>query len=394
MSNVLVGNCSEVMAGMDAASVDAIVCDPPYGLKFMGKAWDHGVPGVPFWTAALRVAKPGAHLLAFGGTRTHHRLACAIEDAGWEIRDCLMWLYGSGFPKSHDVSKAIDKATGAEREVVALNPNSRPAKRKGGAGFDATVGGEPLGDMCITAPATHEAQQWSGWGTALKPAWEPIIMARKPLDGTVANNTLTHGCGGLNIDGCRVEGVPPSTVQGQSDNKEIYAADQRDKRAFTPHPTGRWPANVIHDGSQEVLDGFPETKSAGKARVGGKATQGGEGGLLGVGNHEGNGMRYGDNGGSAARFFYCAKANKKDRGDGNTHPTVKPTALMQYLCRLVTPPGGTVLDPFAGSGSTLLAAHAEGFSSIGIEINPTYCDLIAARLEKLTGKEVGLWAAQ
>jgi len=304
------GDCRDIMATMDASSVDAIVTDPPYGLAFMGKDWDHGVPGVEFWREALRVAKPGAHLLAFGGTRTFHRLACAIEDAGWEIRDTIMWVYGSGFPKSHDVSKAIDKAAG-------------------------------------------ETGQWSGWGTALKPAYEPIIVARKPLCGTVAENVLRHGTGALNIDGCRAG--------------------------------ARWPANVIHDGVM----------------------------------HE------------HGRYFYCAKASLADREDGleglepqrvargssnnltqwvngtrsyddldprskglaiircNHHPTVKPTELMRYLVRLVTPPGGVVLDPFCGSGSTGRGAILEGMSFIGIDLDAEYLEIARRRINAcLTPMEV------
>ena len=293
MIRVICGDCREVMAGMDAASVESIVCDPPYGLAFMGKAWDHGVPGVPFWTAALRVAKPGAHLLAFGGTRTHHRLACAIEDAGWEIRDCLMWLYGTGFPKSHNL--------------------------KG---------------------------QWAGWGTALKPAWEPIIMARKPLVGTVAANVLEHGTGAVNVDGCRVgtEEVLGRAKGGWLKGGYVGGKTPQWNSLGTTKEGGRWPANLILD------------EQAGQIR-----------------------NAYGDTGGPS-RFFYCAKASKAERGEGNTHPTVKPIALMRYLCRLVTPPGGTVLDPFAGSGSTLLAAQAEGFAAIGIEIDETYLEICKARL--------------
>jgi hypothetical protein len=192
------GDCRKAMCEMQPESVDAIVTDPPYGLSFMGKGWDHGVPGVEFWTEAMRVAKPGAHLLAFGGTRTYHRLACAIEDAGWEIRDCVMWVYGSGFPKSHDVSKAIDKAAGAEREVVGQYASFRPNEHA-----DTKYNGNLHTSGNITAPATNAARQWSGWGTALKPAWEPIIVARKPLVGTVAANVMQHGVGGINVDGCQ-----------------------------------------------------------------------------------------------------------------------------------------------------------------------------------------------
>ncbi len=378
---ILLGDCRDVMATLDAVSIDSIVTDPPYGLSFMGKGWDHGVPGADFWIEAMRVTKPGAHLLAFGGTRTYHRLACAIEDAGWEIRDCVMWVYGSGLPKSHDVSKAIDKAAGAERE--------------------------------ITAPVTEDAKRWNGWGTALKPAYEPIIVARKPLVGTVAENVLTHGTGGINVDGCRV-GRDTGDVSGwslsgskASENRAMsggnYARDAK------PDADGRWPANLIHDGSDEVTAGFPNAGGGfGKrgALNGGATSCGFKGGMQEVG--------YGDSG-SAARFFYCAKASKSDRDEGcdelpskqmglyaqdewsrqhmgstpdarrearhNTHPTVKPTALMRYLCRLVTPPGGLVLDPFAGSGSTGKAAILEGFRFVGIEQDETYAAIARARID-------------
>jgi len=347
------GDCREVMATLDAESVDAVVCDPPYGLSFMGKGWDHGVPGEEFWTEALRVAKPGAHLLAFGGTRTYHRLACAIEDAGWEIRDCVMWVYGSGFPKSHDVSKAIDKAAGAERPRVS----------GGQGGNNAILGARKSGEAI-----SGEAIQWSGWGTALKPAWEPIIVARKPLVGTVAENVLTHGTGGIKVDGCRVgtDGTRRHTNHTmRGGNFENHSPGER---INCGSESGRWPANLIHDGSN------------------------GPSSLLG----------------SAARFFYCAKASKADRDEGcegmkpqnnmrvngpreseeakhatklsNHHPTVKPTSLMRYLCRLVTPPGGVVLDPFTGSGSTGKAAVLEGFDFVGIEREAEYVEIARARI--------------
>jgi site-specific DNA-methyltransferase (adenine-specific) len=386
------GDCREVMATLDAESVDAVVCDPPYGLSFMGKGWDHGVPGEEFWTAALRVAKPGAHLLAFGGTRTYHRLACAIEDAGWEIRDCVMWVYGSGFPKSHDVSKAIDKAAGAEREVVGVMPDRWTGK----SSVLNFATDRPQSEVNVTgAPATDAARQWSGWGTALKPAWEPIIVARKPLCGTVDENVLTHGTGGINVDGGRVgteqrtnssAGTPGGgrmrscnrvdrgdgkTPDGR-DLANVIAYADRSKQRQPQQVLGRWPANLIHDGSD------------------------GPSSLLG----------------SAARFFYCAKASKADRDEGceglaerltmrygekaqgplpqqtpskpvaqrNHHPTVKPTALMRYLCRLVTPPGGVVLDPFTGSGSTGKAAVCEGFDFVGIEREAEYVEIARARI--------------
>jgi site-specific DNA-methyltransferase (adenine-specific) len=408
------GDCREVMATLDAESVDAVVCDPPYGLSFMGKGWDHGVPGEEFWTQALRVAKPGAHLLAFGGTRTYHRLACAIEDAGWEIRDCVMWVYGSGFPKSHDVSKAIDKAAGAERETAGpkVYAGGHVQNHSGVAHGGSYCGFDHSGTTMATAPATDAARQWSGWGTALKPAWEPIIVARKPLCGTVAENVLTHGTGGINVDGCRVKGTwstwrkKDGTVSEQNqDSHAIYGQGMGDVRN-PEHSAGRWPANLIHDGSEEVVGLFPVTKT-GVCPADGAG--GYEGGLRRRDNR--SAMNGGDSG-SAARFFYCAKASKADRDEGceglaerltmrygekaqgplpqqtpskpvpqrNHHPTVKPTALMRYLCRLVTPPGGVVLDPFTGSGSTGKAAVCEGFDFVGIEREAEYVEIARARI--------------
>ena len=375
------GDCRLVMATMDAESIDAIVTDPPYGLSFMGKGWDHGVPDVEFWTEAIRVAKPGAHLLAFGGTRTYHRLACAIEDAGWEIRDCVMWVYGSGFPKSHDVSKAIDKAAGAERELVGKKHVTNAAQGKG-LGHGNLIGGKVVsGFIDITAPATDAARKWSGWGTALRPAWEPIIVARKSLDGTVAENVLRHGTGAINVDGCRV-GTEVRTYGGMSANKPEVGTFRDDNwvpKDIEVTVSGRWPANFIHDGSDEVV------------------------GLTG----------------DAARFFYCAKASKADRDEGcdeltasrggalnmrtdlhaqangmdtgprrNHHPTVKPTDLMRYLCRLVTQPGGIVLDPFMGSGSTGKAAMLEGFGFVGIEQEAEYVAIAGARIDAARNKSV------
>jgi site-specific DNA-methyltransferase (adenine-specific) len=343
MHTLHLGDCLDVLRAMPDCSVDSVVTDPPYGLKFMGKAWDYDVPSVEIWAECLRVLKPGGHLLAFAGTRTQHRMACRIEDAGFEIRDMLAWVYGSGFPKSLDVSKAIDRAAGAEREVVGQ------CKR---TGKEAGTYGAMAGDNLLTAPATPEAQQWSGWGTALKPSWECVTMARKPLAGTVAANVLEHGTGALNVDGCRVEGTVPCTTQGQSASAGmIYGSDQRELRRFEPNTSGRWPANLIHDGSEEVVRLFPT-----------------------------------DTEGSAARYFYTAKASRAERR-GITHPTVKPLDLMAYLCRLVTPPGGIVLDPFAGSGTTLEAAVGEGFQAIGIERDP---ENFAMAEHRMNGAQLGL----
>jgi site-specific DNA-methyltransferase (adenine-specific) len=303
---------------MPDASVDAVVTDPPYGLSFMGKKWDYDVPGTDVWAECLRVLKPGGHLLAFAGTRTQHRMCVRIEDAGFEIRDMIAWVYAQGFPKSHNLD----------------------GERK-------------------------------GWGTSLKPALEPVTVARKPLTGTVAENVQEWGTGAINVDGCRVGTETrwnPSAGNKNLDNRHTVTPISKHGETLGRDCFGRWPANLIHDGSDEVVAGFP-----------------------------------GDDSGSASRFFYCAKASTADREDGvagvagvagcygnfadktrpkhkNHHPTVKPTALMQYLCRLVTPPGGTVLDPFTGSGSTGKAAILEGFNFIGIEREAEYVEIARARI--------------
>jgi len=365
--DIRVGDCREVMAGMGPASVDAIVCDPPYGLAFMGKAWDHGVPGVPFWAEALRVAKPGAHFVAFGGTRTHHRLTCAIEDAGWEIRDCLMWLYGSGFPKSLDVSKAIDKAAG----------ECRPRVRGGQGGTNTILGARKPGEAISGEAISGEAIAWAGWGTALKPAYEPIILARKPLAGTVAANVLAHGTGALNVDGCRigttVETWPCSAKYSRFDPGSPSKGTQK----LGPPPPGRWPANVCLDeaAARLVDEASGERPGMQINSVHRRGATTGKG--LGYGSSSpstpAEAVGYSDTGG-AARFFYTAKASSSERhaAGRNLHPTVKPVDLMRWLCRLVTPPGGLILDPFCGSGSTGIAALAEGFRFIGIEIDAEY----------------------
>jgi DNA modification methylase/transcriptional regulator with XRE-family HTH domain len=410
MIELLHGDCLYRLRELPDYSVDACVTDPPYGLSFMGKAWDYDVPAAAVWREVLRVLKPGGHLLAFAGTRTQHRMAVQIEDAGFEIRDMIAWVYGSGFPKSLDVSKAIDKHGGAsvawfgpwfrkwrtehgitQKQVAALFPSKTGGltgcvanwelgfnlptpdqfnliRDTFGLPFDSIEAAErevvaqqrgtvlavaPGQDndrssttLDITAPATPAAQQWAGWGTALKPALEPITVARKPLVGTVAANVLEHGTGAINVDGCRV---------GTS--------------------TGRWPANLIHDGSDEVVGLFPDARSScgGGNRIAGES-------WFGNGADGGRSQQYYDSG-SAARFFYCAKASKTDRGEGNGHPTVKPTELMRYLCRLVTPPGGVVLDPFMGSGSTGKAAVLEGFQFIGIEREAEYLEIARGRIQ-------------
>ncbi len=369
--NLHLGNCLEIMRGMAENSVDSIITDPPYGLNFMGKKWDYAVPATEVWKECLRVLKPGGHLLAFAGTRTQHRMAVRIEDAGFEIRDMIAWVYGSGFPKSLDVSKAIDKAAGAEREVVgrAVYGDGHAQKSGQSIGYG---GCDPVADTrAVTAPATEAARQWQGWGTALKPALEPITVARKPLDGTVAANVLAHGTGAINVDGCRISGGGPSSHGGARTSALHDGGQKTGFEDYQQHTSGRWPANLIHDGSEEVLA------------------------LAG----------------EQARFFYCAKASKRDRDEGlegfavkkagalnmrtdahseangmttadraNIHPTVKPTDLMRYLCRLVTPPSGVVLDPFMGSGSTGKAAMLEGFKFIGCELSPEYFEIAKARI--------------
>lgn len=394
-ATVLHGDCRDVMAALPEAHFDACVTDPPYELGFMGKEWDRR--GVAFdpatWAAVLRALKPGAHLLAFGGTRTWHRIACAIEDAGFEVRDTVMWMYGTGFPKSHDVSKGIDKAAGAEREVVGskldlpgYHLHGHDGGEAFGAGLSSSTSETRLRSSQITAPATEAARQWQGWGTALKPAWEPIIVARKPLIGTVAENVLTHGTGALNIDGCRIGTFVNSTPSGMdrlnaANATQGYRPGTYEKGPVPPSgKEGRWPANVIHDGSDEVLDAFAAFGER-PGQIARARTDGGDMGnkVLGALRHITTNPQPRGDAGTAARFFYSAKATKADRA-GSSHPTVKPIALMRYLCRLVTPPGGRILDPFAGSGTTGQAALEEGFTPTLIEAEAEYVADIKRRL--------------
>lgn len=372
---------ADVLAGLaelESGSVDSIITDPPYGLRFMGKRWDYDVPGVAVFEEILRVAKPGAFLLCFGGTRTYHRMACNIEDAGWEIRDCVLWLYGSGFPKSLDISKALDKAAGAEN-VVGTIPDRWTGK--GNSLNFATD--RPQAQCKVTAPVTPAAQRWHGWGTALKPAFEPVIVAMKPCEGTFAQNAEKHGVAGLWIDGGRVEikdgdGKNFRIERGQNNGGNWGTQGAKPKpRISEMNALGRWPANVIHDGSAEVVAGFPEARSTGHYPSD----------AVGTGNGvtylpiKQQGPLYADSG-SAARFFYTAKASRKERGPDNRHPTVKPLALMQYLCRLTkTPMGGLVLDPFMGSGTTGVAAIREGRRFVGIELSAEYAAMARRRIE-------------
>jgi len=359
------GDNRDVIATLPANSVDAVVTDPPYELGFMGRRWDSsGIAyNVDLWADIWRVLKPGGHLLAFGGTRTWHRLACAIEDAGFEVRDSLAWMYGSGFPKSLDVSKAIDKAAGVTftespaEGVGFMNPDGRD-------GYNVTKN-----RLTREGESTDAARQWQGWGTALKPAFEPVVVARKPLIGTVAANVLAHGTGALNVDGARI-------------GTEIYGATKHPERDGLP--IGRWPANVILDESQaEALDRQSGVTSSQRVTAP-KPMQRQDNEVYGkgIGSIDPDNT-YGDTGG-ASRFFYTAKADatERPRVDGVAHPTVKPLDLMRYLVRLVTPPGGTVLEPFAGSGTTAEACIVEGFSCIAIEREADYLPLILQRITK------------
>lgn len=417
-------------------SIDAVVTDPPYGLSkqpdmnevlhhwlngddyvhtgsgFMGKTWDSFVPGPSIWKEVFRVLKPGGHLLAFFGTRTYDLGTLAIRLAGFEIRDQIDWVYGSGFPKSLDISKAIDKVAGASREVISEKTNRSTFDP------DAEGGGDfKRGTIVTSLPATDTAKEWQGWGTALKPAHEPICVARKPLAGTVAENVLQFGTGGMNIDDCRIDIIgdrrsplasdgtvhrPNGSCYGKHENSETFDLTQ-----------GRFPANFIHDGSDEVVSLFPVKAGAAAPVKGTENSQASTGNVTGQ-RERVPGAFHADSG-SAARFFYCAKTSKSDRDEGvmlamvtaaemtdrepdtdglnspragagrtsgvrNNHPTVKPTALMQWLVRLVTPPGGKVLDPFTGSGSTGKACAIEGFDFIGFEMDPHYCEIAKQRI--------------
>ncbi|MDB4786194.1 site-specific DNA-methyltransferase [bacterium] len=381
---MFLGDCKEQLKELPDNYVDSIVTDPPYGINFMGKKWDYDVPTVEMWEECLRVLKPGGHLLSFAGTRTQHRMCVNIEDAGFEIRDMIAWVYGSGFPKSLDISKAIDKAAGAEREVVGIDERYNEPSGIVNAGRGPKARTKIQRE--ITTSKTDEAKQWEGWGTAIKPSLEPITLARKPFKGTVAANVLKHGTGGLNIGESRVgteEMTEGRAVQGDSG---VYAwntgVDNSKPNENPTTKTGRFPANLIHDGSEEVLELFPEVHGAGSKREAGQAKQDGEGGLFGVGNHDGNGMRFGDSG-SAARFFYCAKTDKNDRNGttDNNHPTVKPKLLMKYLVRLVTPKGGIVLDPFMGSGSTGKAAALCKMRFVGVELEEETMEVAKQRIK-------------
>jgi site-specific DNA-methyltransferase (adenine-specific) len=392
---ILLGNNLDILPTLADNSIDSIVTDPPYELGFMGKKWDSsGIAySVELWQQCLRVLKSGGHLLAFSGPRTYHRMVVSIEDAGFEIRDMISWISNKTFPKSLNIGKAIDKAAGAERKIIGTNPNVvRESKIVGGSDF----GGFTKANSEVTAPATDEAKQWDGWGTGLKPTVEPIVMARKPVEGTIANNVLTYGTGGLNIDGSRIGTEQRFNSHAGNKATGFTADDDRTdagKGMFAGNSDGgttvqgRWPANIILDPyTAELLD-----EQSGQIKGGTWNSTAGARHF----NNDGNPTDYqtnkkDDSIGGASRFFYVAKASKRDRNEGleitNSHPTVKPTSLMEYLIKLVTPPSGTVLDPFTGSGSTGKAAILQGFDFIGIEMTEEYLPIIEGRLKHAEAK--------
>jgi DNA modification methylase len=378
------GDCANVLLSIPDNSIDAVVTDPPYGLSFMGKRWDYDVPSVDVWVQCLRVLKPGGHLLAFAGTRTQHRMAVRIEDAGFEIRDMIAWVYGSGFPKSMDVSKAIDKAAGAERSGTGEMVRSGCRAARDGAELVGAQTVEAAKWKELTTPTTDMAKQWEGWGTALKPALEPITMARKPIPGTVADNVQKHGTGALNIVKCRIEtsdklsGSGSAPLKHGGENHRPFH-DKAESRGCHQHESGRWPANLIHDGSEEVVSQFPETTSgANPTRRSSAKFKNAYSEFAGQESCE---QHRGADSGNASRFFYTAKADSSERR-GSKHPTVKPLDLMRYLVRLVCPIGSTVLDPFMGSGTTIEAARLENCKSIGIERETQYCSDAIKRIRQ------------
>ena len=461
MSHVLyLDDCLERLPTIADDYVDSIVTDPPYEISFMGKEWDGS--GIAYdtemWKEVLRVLKPGGHLLSFGATRTHHRMMVAIEDAGFEIRDCLMWLYGTGFPKNHNISKGIDKQGGKDlswfidyilevaeergipkKELTLLFPskNGKPTgwlynkkhtqgitleqynkikdfldlpfetleeaerqvigTKRAGIGSGETYAftesnSDAASEVDITIATTPEAQQWEGWGTALKPAWEPIVMARKPLaEKTIVNNVLKYGTGGINIDECRIN--PGEVVPGGGSGRVGNFAGKAE--GDTPlsdhrqpvHTEGRFPANLILDEEAAVIlnEQAPHTGALYSASRT-KDTRGGSGhSWTTAGSEEGEDNGYRDAPSGAARFFYCTKPSKAEKSAGlkgpNTHPTIKPLDLMEYLIKLVTPEGGIVLDPFMGSGSTGCASVRQGFNFIGIELEEESFEIAEQRIK-------------
>jgi site-specific DNA-methyltransferase (adenine-specific) len=407
---LILGDCLDKLKELEDNSVDSIVTDPPYGLSFMGKQWDYDVPSQEIWEECYRVLKPGGHLLSFAGSRTYHRMAVRVEDAGFEIRDQIMWVYGSGFPKSMNIGKAVDKKLGNEREVVGEG-GTMPIQSSGKRNTEDSSKVEKFERK--TQIITKGNSEWEGWGTALKPAHEPIVMARKPFKGSVAQNVLEWGTGGINIDESRI-GNETITTNGYGDKGFVA------QEGYKPSThEGRFPANIIFD---EEAGKILDEQSGISKSSGGRAYQNTNDMYSGGWSSKDEGLKqdpgFGDVGG-ASRFFYCPKTSKTDRNEGldafeekqtvgggggignyqddvnsasgkfgsekapskNTHPTVKPTDLMLYLIRLVTPKGGTTLDPFMGSGSTGKAAVRGGFDFVGIEREEEYMEISTARIQ-------------
>lgn len=437
LNKIYFGKCDDVLKTFENNSFDSCVTDPPYGISFMNKHWDYDVPKVELWKEVFRVLKPGGHMLVACGTRTQHRMAVNIEDAGFEIRDVITWHYGSGFPKSMDISKAIDKAAGAEREVTGIKPGHEQFANRGNKSsvqsFKGTLGGNGGFDRpwmndpeaieryhSSTAPSTDEAKQWEGWGTALKPATEFWTFARKPIsENTVAENVLKHGTGGINIDGSRIETNEEITNHSRGAESAISKGKYGDSEERETHQTngqqlGRFPANVILDEfTGKILDEQTGTLTSGLMK---QQIEGGQFNVYGK-QYPREVETIGDSGG-ASRFFYCPKADNYERNKGlngfdekfqananfrpnhlekalegdsgkphgryspraNNHPTVKPIDLMRYLVKLITPKKGIVLDPFCGSGTTCIGAKLELINYVGIEMVEDYCKIAEARV--------------
>jgi site-specific DNA-methyltransferase (adenine-specific) len=414
---VINGSSAEILKTYPDNSFDCVVTDPPYGINFLGKAWDNNTGDREVYEQCLRVLKPGGHLLAFSAARTYHHLAMTVETVGFEIRDQIMWIYGSGFPKSQDVGRQIQKSLGVKETISNPNHRTKDGDSLYESGHQKT---EIKGDVVCTDTL---AQQWSGWGTQLKPAHEPIVMARKPVIGSIRLNVLEHGTGAINIDATRVgTGIDDHIVGGSNGfNRMVFGETEPNKydgNLYTPSELGRFPANVIHDGSDEVVSMFPNSNGSGGSTPNTKVT--------GYGKLGGGSSTYtpddrtihNSGSGSAARFFYCPKVSQKERNIGcdtiepkqqeaanfrpnhkekadagesgspygrfnpvsNNHPTVKPIELMKYLIKLVTPPNGHILDPFNGSGSTGCAAVELGFDYTGIELDPNYVEIANKRI--------------
>ena len=453
INQIICGNCLEVMKTMPDNCVDTIITDPPYGLKFMGKKWDYDVPSIEIWQECLKVLKPGGTALIFAGSRTQHRMAVNVEDAGFILKDCIMWIYGSGFPKASDISKQIDKKAGKKRKILGYEERFGREGRKANCGFKKEyIGASGTQDQpamkAIEEPATPEAILWNGWKShGLKPAYEPILICMKPNEGSYANNALKWGVAGLNIDGGRIKYEKEDAKKAEKKNLSFKKAKR--ECIFSPKgkllgdfdSKGRYPANVIHDGSDEVVGLFPNTGTSYRpnSRRGKIKSEIYMNGIVRDGYPTAIGV---NDSGSASRFFYCAKASKSERNGGceglpdilssdnkalkrickkcgkrafsgtkeqiqyrcqcinpewetietdgkryvvkNNHPTVKPLALMKYLCTLTkTPTGGIVLDPFCGSGTTLMACKGLKRDYIGIDNKPEYCEIARRRVNAI-----------